>query len=457
MKYINNTKISVRIAVLCLIPMLALLGLGMNRLASERSEAEDAGAIADVIDIAPVISGLVHELQKERGTSAGFIGSGGKKFADVIGRRRADTNRALGKFKSTLAVAGDLMNLKGFRDPYARAASALDKLSQKRGSVDKISISVGQMAGYYTPLIANLLAMVESVGELTQNGAVINALTAYTALLQGKEHAGLERAMGAAGFGSGTFKPAIFRKFIRFGAMQDTYFSIFRRYASRDEIASFDKMLSGAVQGEVAAMRKLAAAAPFGGDISAVSGADWFVGSTRRIDALKKVEDKIASNIVVQTSAIAAAANRAFWWLAALLLGLLVLTSYVSFIIARSISSPIRHLTRTMGALAEGDTSVAPQGQERRDEIGLMARAIEVFRENAIRNKRLVAEREEMKCRTEQEKVAMMMTLADDFSANVSSVIETVTSASSELKITARSMAGIAEETSTQSTAVSAA
>ncbi len=457
MKIINNISISVRIAILCLIPMLALLGLGIQNLLSERSKANSARAIARVIDVAPVISALVHELQKERGTSAGFLGSKGKKFADVIGQRRADTDKALQNFKATMSRVEGLFKTQEFKIPYARAASALDKLAGKRKSVDGISISVGQMAGFYTPLIGNLLAMVESVGALAENGKVINALTAYTALLQGKERAGLERAMGAAGFGGGQFKPAIFRKFVRFVAMQDTYFSIFKRYASEAQIASFDKVLSGSVQGEVTAMRNLAGEAPFGGDISRVSGAKWFAASTRRIDALKKVEDKVAGDIVVQVRSIAVAAGQAFWGLAFALLGMLVFTAYVSFVIARSISAPILRLTRNMGDLAQGDTSEAPQDQERRDEIGKMARAVEVFRENAIRNKKLECEREEMELRAEQEKCSMMMKLADDFSESVGRVIESVTTASAELKVTAQSMAGIAEETSVQSTAVSAA
>ena len=457
MRMINNTSISVRIAILCLLPMLALLGLGIQNLLSERSKAVSARSIAQVIDVAPVISGLVHELQKERGTSAGFLGSKGKKFANVIGQRRADTDRALQAFRASLSTAEGALTSEGFKIPYARAISALEKLGRKRKAVDGISISVGQMAKYYTPLIWNLLAMVESVGEQAKNAKIIKALTAYTALLQGKERAGLERAMGAAGFGSGQFKPNIFRKFVRFAAMQDTYFSIFRRYASDAQLASFDTALSGPVQSDVMAMRNLAAKAPFGGDISSVSGAKWFAASTRRIDALKKVEDKVASDIVAQVRDIADTAGQTFWGLVFSLLGMLVFTAYISYLIARSISVPLSRLTRNMDGLAQGDTSEAPENQDRRDEIGKMARAVEVFRENAIRTKKLEAEREQMELQAEQEKCSMMMKLADDFSASVGSVIGSVTSASAKLKMTAQSMASIAEETNVQSTAVTAA
>ncbi len=457
MRILNNTSISVRIAILCIIPMLAMFGMGTSSLLSERAKVNDANAIARVIGIAPVISGLVHELQKERGTSAGFIGSKGKKFAGSIGQRRTDTDKALAKFRATLTGLAGGISSQGFNAPFARASSALEKLVSKRKSIDALSISVGQMAGYYTPLIANLLSMVESVGEFTDNGTISNSLTAYTVLLQGKERAGLERAMGAAGFGSGKFKPGIYRKFVRFVAMQDTYFSIFRRYATKEQIAKFNSELFGPVQNDVSAMRKLAEAAPFGSDIAKVSGAEWFAASTRRIDALKKVEDKLAGDIVMQVKNIADAANRAFWQLGAFLLVLLTINAYVSFIIARSISEPIKLLIRDMGILAHNDTSIEPQGQERRDEIGGMARAVEVFRQNAIKTNRLEAEQVEMKCRAEEEKSRLMMRLADDFESNVSGIIGTVMSASEELTSTARSMTDIAAESNDKTTAVSSA
>ncbi len=457
MKILNNTSISVRIAILCLIPMLAMFGMGTSSLLHERAAANDANAIARVIGIAPVISGLVHELQKERGASAGFIGSKGKKFADSIGQRRADTDKALTKFRTTLADAAGNISAQGFNAPFTSARAALEKLAAKRKSINELSISVGQMAGYYTPLIAKLLSMVESVAELTDNGSISNSLTAYTALLQGKERAGLERAMGAAGFSSGKFKPGIYRKFVRFVAMQDTYFGVFKRYAAKEQITKFTAELSGPVQENVSAMRKLAEAAPFGSNITKVSGGEWFATSTRRINALKKVEDKIASDIVVQVKAIADAANQAFWRLAAFLPALLIITAYVSFVIARSISDPIKLLIKDMGMLAHNDTSIEPHGQDRRDEIGEMAKAVEVFRQNAIRADRLEAEQAETKCRAEQEKGELMMKMADEFESNVSGIINTVMSASEELSSTARSMSDIAAESNNQSSAVSVA
>ncbi|VAW16164.1 Methyl-accepting chemotaxis sensor/transducer protein [hydrothermal vent metagenome] len=443
--------------IIIMFPLLAFLGIGIDKLTYERSKATIAGTIANVIEITPKISNLVHELQKERGTSAGYISSGGKKFADTIDRRRAGTDKALGEFETTLSAARKQLDFQGFKAPFSKAKSALDELSAMRRAVKGLSISVGQMAGYYTPLIAELLSMVESVSDIADDENVIRPLAAYTALLQGKERAGLERAMGAAGFGSGTFKPVIYRKFIHFGAKQDTFFSIFQRYASKEQIEAFQGALSGPVHDDVDAMRKLAYAAPFGGDITGVSGADWFAVSTRRIDAMKKIEDGVAGDIVAQARVIADTANWEFWRLAAMFLGLLAFSSYVTFVIARSISTPIKHLTLAMGKLAKGELKTEIPACDRKDEIGEMSDAVQVFKENAVRTNELEAEQIKQKMRTEEKINALMVTLADNFDASVGEIIQSVSTAASELINTAQSMSSIAEETSNQAGAVAAA
>jgi hypothetical protein len=107
--FLRDTPISVRVAILCLIPMLALLVFGIKSLIFERSRAVESQTIAEVVRIAPVVSDLVHELQRERGTSAGLIGSGGALFSDTISAYRADTDRALAGFEQALPeVSGPL-------------------------------------------------------------------------------------------------------------------------------------------------------------------------------------------------------------------------------------------------------------------------------------------------------------------------------------------------------------
>ncbi|MCP4932868.1 MAG: methyl-accepting chemotaxis protein [bacterium] len=135
----------------------------------------------------------------------------------------------------------------------------------------------------------------------------------------------------------------------------------------------------------------------------------------------------------------------------------ILLIILIGFFAGRSFSNPVTRMTAVMDQLAKGDNSVDIPGMERKDEIGEMAFAVEVFKNNAIKNDQLVAQQEEQALRTEQEKRSMMQKMADDFDASVGGIVETVSTASVELQSTAQSMAGISKQASDQASEASVA
>nr|WP_321461431.1 methyl-accepting chemotaxis protein [uncultured Cohaesibacter sp.] len=128
-----------------------------------------------------------------------------------------------------------------------------------------------------------------------------------------------------------------------------------------------------------------------------------------------------------------------------------------AFIISRGITKPVLSLTSIMGRLANDELSVDITGTERGDELGQMAKAVEVFKHNAIRARELEAEQEAQKLRNEEEKRKMMQTMADDFDRQVGSIVQTVSAASTELSASAKSMSDVSDRTARQVTEASAA
>jgi len=127
------------------------------------------------------------------------------------------------------------------------------------------------------------------------------------------------------------------------------------------------------------------------------------------------------------------------------------------FLIARSIANPVIDMTGAMGNLADGNLETDIPAQDKTDEIGDMSKAVQVFKDNAIRTKQMEADAEAEKKRAEEEKRQAMHAMANDFESSVGGVVEAVSSAATEMQSTAQSMAAIAEETSTQATTVAAA
>jgi len=118
--------------------------------------------------------------------------------------------------------------------------------------------------------------------------------------------------------------------------------------------------------------------------------------------------------------------------------------------IGLSITRPIARLTGVMGLLAGGRLDVAIADLGRNDEVGEMAGAVQVFKDNAIEKVRLEKDQEAAKLRAEEEKRQQMLELAGRFERSVKEVVDGVSSAATEMQATAQQMSATAEETSRQ-------
>lgn len=129
----------------------------------------------------------------------------------------------------------------------------------------------------------------------------------------------------------------------------------------------------------------------------------------------------------------------------------------LALLLGNMIARPILKMTAAMKELAEGNKNIKIPALGQSDEIGQMAAAVEVFKENAIRVEKMNEEQAEQKRKAEAERRAAMNKLADSFEASVGRVIETVTSAATELQASSSQMASTANDTSSQATTVAGA
>jgi len=128
----------------------------------------------------------------------------------------------------------------------------------------------------------------------------------------------------------------------------------------------------------------------------------------------------------------------------------------LSVVVGRGIAGPIRAMTQAMDSLAKGDKATEIPARGRKDEVGHMAAAVQVFKDNMVKADRLAAE--QAREREAREKRAQAIeALTRGFDQTVSGVLGSLASATSELQRTAESMSGTAEETNQQSTAAAAA
>jgi methyl-accepting chemotaxis protein len=149
--------------------------------------------------------------------------------------------------------------------------------------------------------------------------------------------------------------------------------------------------------------------------------------------------------------------HRASSLILGLSIGGLLLGAALAWLIGRGVSGPVTRMCDAMRKLAAGDHSVAIPALGRKDEVGQMADAVEIFKNNMIETERLRAEQEEMKRQAEIDKKVLMNKLADDFESGVRTSLDTLASAATEMRATSQGMSATAEETSAQATTVAAA
>lgn len=112
---------------------------------------------------------------------------------------------------------------------------------------------------------------------------------------------------------------------------------------------------------------------------------------------------------------------------------------------SRSIVRPIKAITNVMDSLASGNLTVEIPGIDRRDETGDMARAVEIFKENAIKVEDMRRDQEAATARAAEQRRADLKKMADDFEASVMGVVRVVSSSSTEMQATAQSMTSMAQ------------
>lgn len=414
-KVISKFSVKIRVVALCLVPVIGLLFVASQQILSKLDAVSEAKQIQHLAEKMPVISGLVHELQKERGMSAGFISSQGVKFVGELPQQRTASSDALQVFNGQFdAVSLDSMS-KEIADQVRKAQRKLGELDSVRDNISSLQLSVGQMASYYSETIADLLASVEISTHQVKDVEATKQLIALTAFLNGKERAGIERAVGTGAFSAGNIDQASYLKVNNLIALQETLFKEFREYGQEELGQLFSATIAGPEVDRVESYRAILRAAPFGGSLASVTGEQWFEATTNRINLLKQVDDAVTSDLVSYTAKSEIVIYNELKTLLVFNALLLGFTLILAFFVVRSVIGPVISLTNTMQALSEGDNSVDVEGTENYDELGDMARAVLVFKENAVKMVKMTEDEILASDVRSKERVEMMENLGQSF------------------------------------------
>ena len=266
-----------------------------------RCEIDELDALANTSALVEAISRLVHALQRERGLSNVWLGSGGKRFAaersaqiDASGALDAQVRERFDALGGQARRPGNGARL------FSRIAwvlPGLDGLPELRRRIAAQQLDAAQAGAAFAKLIAGLLAVVFEAADGATDPHVSRRLVALFNFMQGKEFAGQERACGAAAFSAGRNDSARQQQWLQLIAAQERCLQLFAEFSDTDVLALWQDCQSPAQVAQLERLRRVACAAPTGGALDAELTGRWFDCCSARIDAMQSVEEHLARQL----------------------------------------------------------------------------------------------------------------------------------------------------------------
>ncbi|MEI8093368.1 MAG: nitrate- and nitrite sensing domain-containing protein [Spirochaetales bacterium] len=273
--------IRAKIFWILLLPFAGLVYFALYQVSTEYAAWQGATLAQRQTALAGKTSLLVHNLQLERGMSAGFLSSKGVKFAKELPAQRPKTDTA---FQALVSAEPSL-------------ASALAGVADLRKKIDSFNLPGAQSFAFYTAAIATYLDFVAKLATQAQQAVTGRAATAYFSFLNVKEHLGQERATLNEVLSAGHFTDESFQRWLTVLSAQAEYQLTFELFSQPEQIALAKTTLNDPATTRVASMEAEVMGSPREGPFP-VTAEDWFATITSKINLMKKVDDALAAHLI---------------------------------------------------------------------------------------------------------------------------------------------------------------
>jgi methyl-accepting chemotaxis protein len=400
---------------------------------------EADGTIADV-RLVTVTNKLVHELQKERGMSAGYLGSKGTNFTSGLKNQRAVTDREVNNLKTFMV---DTNYHEHTNKTTQELFNSLRQLQTIRRQIDSLSIALPTLLSYYTGnnlLILDLNGYLAS--ELEEASSSERFLTLYN-IAYAKEQAGIERAVLNNAFASGSFTSALFSRYIELVTKQETYIKSAYAVATSDYKKELDRFVQSKESRDVQRYRDIAKNME---NEFNVEPNDWFSAATARIDMLKFTEQTLLNEIILYAQDNVSSRLRVII-LESLVLILILAITYAVFSTIRLRSSQSFEINRFMKNVDSDKDLTDTVELITEDELGAIAKLINItftniradfvnFQENAHQMRKATgqaasaAEQSKANLTQLQSDISSIASATEEMSVSIKSVTENMLVAS---------------------------
>jgi methyl-accepting chemotaxis protein len=356
---IQSLKIRTKLMVLVLPLLIALGVLSFSKVWDFWTQKNQYEVSAEVVAEVAVLGQLVHQLQSERGMSAGFLASGGSEAAAAaLKTQRAKTD---GTFTQALATVSRLTANTGAvagaatstgTQPTAKLPALRQALDAQRQQVDAKALTGGAAIKWYSERINALVETVYTAVDFSPSVDFAQRIRAYAYLISMKEYAGRERAaINAALSADKPLEAATQSQLIGNIARQDNFDVLYRQTASAADVQALTLALDKPAVKESLSMRgqvlSKAAEGSFG-----IAPTVWWAAVSEKMNILKAHDDNLSSQLIENARTLSEAASRSFFMAITLTVLLAVLFLTLTVWITRSIQLPLQALQTSMNQIS---------------------------------------------------------------------------------------------------------
>lgn len=368
-------KIQKRMILLFTLPAVLIVFVTVQRVVSEYNKYREMNETVELANNNLLITGLVHEWQKERGlTSIRLADKQDAHYKKLMSQRRLSDKQ----YKALSPIISEAINSNDSASGNKQLWENLERsLKSVRKAVDDTALSGAQSIERYSKMNAKLIdELYLQVNRQTDKDMYKSGM-ANAFFVLGKENAGIERAVLGAVFASDTCTRAQRKHFNRLDMNQKMYFNLFMKSASSEIVKAYREARQSDAFTVTDNMRKKIYASDSGYNISADN---WFEQQTKKINQLRTVEKRFNERIKAKAGDKRSAAAGNLWFniLGAVLVMALLFALLWGIL---GVLKSLRRLTGVTRRIAAGNLNENIDYQKE-DEIGEIASALRFLQEN---------------------------------------------------------------------------
>ena len=324
-----------------LLPLLALAWFAGSGILDRQRQATDMTELTALTTLSGLAGNLVHELQRERGMSSGFIGSNGETFASRLSAQRPATDQAASTFREAIGDSEVVADSPALAAQAADIEQRLDQTAALRARVQRLEIDADAAVAHYTGLNEALMGLVGQVTHLTADADISRRLGAYFTLLQAKDLAGVERALLANAFSANLMRTATYQRLQSLLGQEAAYLESFRALANAEMRRELQAIMEGEAVQRVLPLRQVALERGVAGGYG-IDPEQWFDRQTAKISALKALEDEVAAGVLAKAASLRKQARQALVSYLVIALGAAGLAILLAVLVVQSLVRSLR-------------------------------------------------------------------------------------------------------------------